>query len=471
MRFPSPPRSHLAWACLCLLTLFSLSLPSFVSAQSLKITSDPPGATVDLDGVPVGTTPFEKNFPGGYFRRTKTSFGQRLEHPMVARVSLQGYVTHEIALTEGPMEWIDLHGRHHGQYWLFKIDHFHVDLQTVRSTFTGSVSAATAVQPAGLRPELSLEELVRLTKPAVVSLKSLNVSGSGFFVTDTGIIATNAHVARGDSDLLAVLPSGAQLPAKVVHIEPDLDLALVKAMPPSPDFVFPHLALADTSLVQQGESVLVIGNPGDAMLFSVTKGIVSGVGLFPAAGPGTWIQTDAPINPGNSGGPLLNTRGEVIGLNTLKLIKKNVSGIGFALSAGDLLNVLRRFYPDLAPTLKETQISTPPSVPAKTSRIDQMANPPVVVSPKSLPSPVPPDSHGASTTPFGFVAIKSNIDSAEIYVDGVFYGNPPATLKLTVGTHRLLVTSSGSNDYARYVGVLESTTVNIQADLKPLIAH
>jgi Trypsin-like peptidase domain len=66
------------------------------------------------------------------------------------------------------------------------------------------------------------------------------------------------------------------------------------------------------------------------MLFSVTKGIVSAVGRFDAAGPGTWIQTDALINPGNSGGPLLNSRGEVIGINSQKLIKKNVTGIGFA---------------------------------------------------------------------------------------------------------------------------------------------
>jgi len=61
--------------------------------------------------------------------------------------------------------------------------------------------------------------------------------------------------------------------------------------------------------------VLAIGNPGNAMLFSVTNGIVSAIGRFNAAGPGTWIQTDASINPGNSGRPLLNSRGEVIGIN------------------------------------------------------------------------------------------------------------------------------------------------------------
>ena len=80
--------------------------------------------------------------------------------------------------------------------------------------------------------ELSLEELVRRTKPAVVCLRALNGSGSGFFVTETGIIATNAHVARGDSSLLAVLPDGTQLQANVVYIDPDLDFALVKATPP-----------------------------------------------------------------------------------------------------------------------------------------------------------------------------------------------------------------------------------------------
>jgi S1-C subfamily serine protease len=83
--------------------------------------------------------------------------------------------------------------------------------------------------------------------------------------------------------------------------------------------------------------------PGDAMLFSVTKGIVSAVGRLDAAGPGTWFQTDAPINPGNSGGPLLNSRGEGISINSQKLIKKNVTGISFALSASDLLAVLPIF--------------------------------------------------------------------------------------------------------------------------------
>jgi S1-C subfamily serine protease len=445
-----------ALRCALFLAIVFPNLQGAISAQSLKITSNPPGATVELDGVPVGTTPLERDFPGGYFHRTRTVIGHRLEHPMIARISLAGYVTHEILLTEGPMDWIDLHGRHHGQYWLIKSTEFHVDLQTITGTFTGSVSASTSTQPAALRPELSLEQLTLRTRPAVVCLKALESSGSGFFVTETGIIATNAHVARGDSNLLAILSDGTQLQANVVYIDADLDLALVKAVPPTPNFVFPCLSLVDSSLVQQGETVLVIGNPGDAMLFSVTKGIVSAIGKFPAAGPGTWIQTDAQINPGNSGGPLVNTRGEVVGLNTLKVIRRNVTGIGFALSAGDLLNMLHRFYSTSGESKPES--TTHPSdlhgievgSPRTPSHSRHLSSP-------SFDFTEPPKAM------FGHVTITSNVEPAEAYVDARPVGSTPVNFDLCVGTHTILVKSPGMPDYVRLIDVLASGNHIIKA--------
>src|SRR5277367_130521 len=112
-------------------------------------------------------------------------------------------------------------------------------------------SVANADRTVSLGPQLSLEELVRRAKPAVVFLKGLEVSGSGFFITETGLIATNAHLVREDSSLLARLPNGAQLQTTVDFTDPNLDLALVKAIPPSPDSVFPTLSLADSTLVHQ----------------------------------------------------------------------------------------------------------------------------------------------------------------------------------------------------------------------------
>jgi S1-C subfamily serine protease len=234
---------------------------------------------------------------------------------MVARITLPGYATKELQLSDGPANWIDLHGRNHGQYWLFKGAHFHVKLDSVPEVFSGSVSARVARNTAvNFVPQLSMQELVAQTKPSVVYLKGLQKTGTGFLVTDTGVIATNAHMAHDKESLLAVLPGGVQFDAKVNYGDADLDIAFLKIAGAG----FPHLTLADSSTVQEGESDFAIGNPGDAMLFSVTKGIVSAIGKFPSAGSGTWIQTDASINPGNSGGPLVNSRGEVIGMNTLK---------------------------------------------------------------------------------------------------------------------------------------------------------
>jgi S1-C subfamily serine protease len=429
-----------------------------------------------------GTTPFEKEFPGGYFHKTRTSLGSRLEHAMVARISLAGYATKEIRLTEGPMNWISLNGRNRGEYWLLKSDHFEVELQPASQVFTGGVTANLAgAGSVDLQPELSLEELVRRTKPAVVYLKGLDKSGTGFFVTETGVIATNAHVARGEETLATVLPGGAELEAKVVYIDADLDIALIKVDGKG----FPHLVLADATTVRQGESVLAIGNPGDAMLFSVTKGIVSAVGTFANAGPGTWIQTDTPINPGNSGGPLVNGRGEVIGINTQKLVTKNVTGIGFALSATDLLGVLHRFYPSVsAARPSESASSTAASASASSTPVSSTSNngPDAAESVSSnatteplstnRPSPVQPVKAqaipGAVQTPHGFgtVVITSEPDGAEIYVDEKFVGNAPAKLRLAAGSHLVVLKAVGFAEWSRTLETLRDSQVTLRPILE-----
>ena len=111
--------------------LVLLTCPAHAFADKLRIVCNPPGATVEIDGVGMGTTPFEKEYPGGYFHKTRTAFGTRLEHPMVARISLSGYSTRELTLTEGPMEWVSLNGRNHGDYWLLKSARFEVELQAI----------------------------------------------------------------------------------------------------------------------------------------------------------------------------------------------------------------------------------------------------------------------------------------------------------------------------------------------------
>jgi hypothetical protein len=408
----------LSTAALCLLVN-----PAPAAADTLRITSNPPGATVEIDGVIAGTTPYEKDFPGGYFHKTKSSLGVRLEHPMVARITLAGYATKDIELTVGPMEWIGLNGRSHGEYFLLKSDHFDVTLEQFSKSFTGSLTAAVAGNAKmEMRPELTVEDVVEKSKPAVVLLKSPSGQGSGFFISDTGVIATNAHVAKGQEALTAILPTGQQLEAKVVYIDPDIDFALVKTEGSG----FPHLTLADLATVRQGQTVIAIGNPGLGIPFSVTKGIVSAIGRKSDAARGTWIQTDAAINPGNSGGPLLNGYGEVVGINTSKIVRIGFQSISFALSATDLLEVLHRFYPNLS---------------AAQNAASQ------------------PDG-------FGSVTITSIPDGAEIYVDDKFVGNAQATLKLEAGTHTILLKSPGCADWQRSLEVLKDSSVTLKATLE-----
>jgi S1-C subfamily serine protease len=438
---------------LCCSVLLFLAFPATAFAEKLRITSNPAGARVEIDGVTMGVTPFEKDYSGGYFHKTRTSFGARLEHPMVARISLAGYSTKELTLTEGPMLWVSLNGRVHAEYWLLKSDHFQVDLQPISETFTGEISATISKASVELRPALSRDELIKRTKPAVVCLRGLDKSGSGFFVTATGVIATNAHVARGEDSLLAILPDGRQFPAKVVYIDDLLDIALAKIDAQGAKAEFPHLPLADVASVRQGESVIAVGNPGEGLLFSVTKGTVNAVGKSSANGPGTWIQTDALLNPGNSGGPLVNSRGEVVGINTLKVVKEGYSRIAFALSSSDLLEVLHRFYPDVvAPAAQNVKNASAP--PEKIAAEEESAET------ESQETPPPAVSVGVGT-----VIITSEPDGAEVFVDEKFHGNTPATLRLAPGSHTILLKFPGHADWRRTLEITKSGKESLKATL------
>jgi hypothetical protein len=126
--------------CAFFSALFTTSFTEMAAAEKLHVISNPPGATVSIDGVTEGITPFDKDFPRGYFHRTHTAFGSRLEHATVARISLAGYATKELTMTDGPMNWIGLNGHNYGEYFLFKTDHFHVNLEPIAGVITGTVS-------------------------------------------------------------------------------------------------------------------------------------------------------------------------------------------------------------------------------------------------------------------------------------------------------------------------------------------
>ena len=152
--------------------------------------------------------------------------------------------------------------------------------------------------------------------------------GSGFIIDAGGYIVTNHHVVDGAASVEVTLSDGRTLPAKVVGSDPETDLALLKVEATG----LPTIPLGDSSALKVAEPVMAIGNPF-GLDHTVTVGIISGTGRVIGAGRyDDFLQTDAAINPGNSGGPLINTRGEVIGINSAIASRSGgFQGVGFAI--------------------------------------------------------------------------------------------------------------------------------------------
>jgi len=162
--------------------------------------------------------------------------------------------------------------------------------------------------------------------------------GTGFMISDDGLIVTNNHVVDGVDKIEVVFSDGTRCEAEIVGTDPKTDIALIRA---KADRTYDALPLGDSDALLPGDWVIAIGNPF-GLDHTVTAGIVSAMGRELGQGPyDDFIQTDAAINPGNSGGPLLNLAGEVIGINTA--INPEANTIGFAVP----INIAKEILPQL----------------------------------------------------------------------------------------------------------------------------
>ncbi len=206
--------------------------------------------------------------------------------------------------------------------------------------------------------ELSSQEIIALAKPSVVGIKTMIEEyysfygtqtyegvGSGFIITEDGYIVTNYHVIEDAVSVKVILSDGTEYDAETVGFDALSDVAVLKIEATN----LPALVIGNSDAVVAGDTVIAIGCPsGIDLAGTATRGMVSMVDREIAITDYYGrtqkimkvIQIDAAINPGNSGGPLLNSRGEVIGINTLKLSSTGYEGIGFALPINGVMSLV-----------------------------------------------------------------------------------------------------------------------------------
>jgi serine protease Do len=207
---------------------------------------------------------------------------------------------------------------------------------------TSQGSGATNVSQVHIDESSAVINAVSDAMPAVVTIQSRSEGifggssgvGSGFIYNPNGWILTNKHVVEGANELTVVLNDSRELPARVYGVDTLTDLAIVKVDARN----LPTIQLGNSAELEPGQLAIAIGNPLGTFENTVTTGVISGLGRQIQAGGATQtsseqlnnlIQTDAAINPGNSGGPLLNSAGQVIGVNTA--VSQEAQGIGFAI--------------------------------------------------------------------------------------------------------------------------------------------
>ncbi len=225
---------------------------------------------------------------------------------------------------------------------------------------TNGLSASAQAFEVWKKRTLTVPEIVKKAKPSVVGIISefpdgTKCTGTGIIISESGNIVTNAHVIQNvcENDTMraesvkAVLSDESEYSAEIIGADTPSDLAVININTDNVQ-LFPA-ELGDSDSLAEGETAVAIGNPLGLELYgSTTCGIISALGrtITVSGYEMTLIQTDAAINPGNSGGPLLNCRGEVIGINSSKIISDNAEGLGFAIPISDAKPIIERLLTD-----------------------------------------------------------------------------------------------------------------------------
>lgn len=412
-----------------LAVLILFVVPTYAE-KKFVVTSDPAGARVRLNDNEIGVTPLEIKVKDFMFNGPKYLWSDFLNQPIQMTVSKDGYVAKTLTITSGPFRWVNLNNSAEKIYWVITQTTWNVKLEKIgefmgTNPFVAKNSLSNS-EPGSTGAKLTTEQVVQTSLPAVVTVQAGSKSGSGFFITASGIVVTNRHVIEGSQAASITTSKGETISSETIFEHPSNDLALIKVKPGE----YPFLRLADPSSTNVGSDVIAIGSPGlpgsNALLVNtVTKGVVSAFRKSDSFG--ILLQTDVSINHGNSGGPLLNANGEVVGVNTLGVRDEGATGLNFAIFSSEVLKMLKEHF-SYSPNYSTQSLSV------TNSRVS--------------------------------VEISSEPVGADIYVDGKFDSSTPAKLLLSPGEHIIRITRPGFKDWERKILVESGAVKTLNAILE-----
>jgi S1-C subfamily serine protease len=463
-----------------------LSLAVVVAAASaeasakilFRVTTDPPGAKVQINGRTVGTTPYEIELEDFMVKgHGKWVWSKYLSTPMTMTLSREGYFSKEVQITSGPFRWVNGNGTAFHLYYVVTDTTWNIKLDKkveFSSTNPFAPPPAPATNPAILalspapnapaRPPMTTEQVVSAAMPSVVTIRSGDASGTGFFITETGVIVTNRHVVESQTAARILTSQGTPLDSVSIYASPDRDLALIKVDGSG----YQYLHLANPASINSGADVVAIGSPGipgqaGVLAGTVTRGIISAVRN--TTSDGVFIQTDAAVNHGNSGGPLLNTRGEVVGVNSMKIVFPGVEGLSFAIMSNEVLDMLKKHFGYVPPYLSAPTTPAPPTVLAA----DSAPRSPIAVPTSNLAVSEATSRERRATERPGEkvqVEIVSEPSGADIYIDDAFVGSTPSKVSVTVGDHTVRVGRTGFKEWTRKLHVDSGSSPTLHALLE-----